>query len=776
MTIDIAASSLRPAPPAPPVRPALVLATDLDGTFLAGDADDRWQLYQTVARREDVALIYVTGRGLESVLPLLADPTLPRPRYIVCDVGATVVDGETLQAVQPLQGAIDAVWPGEQAILRAVAGHPGLQRQDVPQQRRCSYFCDADAIDAALHARVEALGCELLYSADRYLDVLPRGVDKGRTLRALVDHLGVDPERVLVAGDTLNDLSMYRAGFNGVCVGASEPALIEATRGHDHVLHAGRAGCGGILEAIDHFDLLDAAALAVDGGDAPAGQAGLVIVYHRLPYEEALVDGRIVRRPHRSPNGIIPTLLSFFGEGRAGSWVAWTDQDPAHPDYRRHPAIDAQRYPRLRAALVPLARAEVDVFYRRFSKEAFWPLLHTFWERARFREDHWQTFLKVNRAFAEAAAAEAAPDATVWVHDYNLWMVPSVLRELRPDVKIAFFHHTQFPSADIFAILPWRREILGSLLACDYVGFHIPRHAENFTDAVRSTFPVEVTARASCAPRFLTFGCAVGVEDMATELRIDGRTVRIGAHPIGTDVGRIRDCLETEQVEEDIARIRDEIGRRKLVLSIERLDYTKGILQKLHAFERLLDASPELRGEVTLVLVCVPAAKEMTVYRPLQQQIEQAVGRINGRLSQLDWTPVRFFSRVLPFADVVAHYAAADVMWITPLRDGLNLVAKEFVAVQGLEGGDGVLVLSEFAGAAAELKGAVLTNPHDPADMARMLRQALAMTPGEREDRQRRLFDIVRHHDLSRWGREFLAAARGGQSGAATEPRTAIAA
>jgi trehalose-6-phosphate synthase len=226
----------------------------------------------------------------------------------------------------------------------------------------------------------------------------------------------------------------------------------------------------------------------------------------------------------------------------------------------------------------------------------------------------------------------------------------------------------------------------------------------------------------------------------------------------------------------DIARIRDEIGQRKLVLSIERLDYTKGILQKLHAFERLLDDSPELQGRVTLVMVCVPAAKEMTVYRPLQQQIEQAVGRINGRLSRLDWTPVRFFSRVLPFASVVAHYAAADVMWITPLRDGLNLVAKEFVAVQGLNEGDGVLVLSEFAGAAAELKGAVLTNPHDPADLVRSLNQALAMTPPEREDRQRRLYDIVRHHDLSRWGREFLAAAQGDSDEVNAETQTAVAA
>jgi trehalose-6-phosphate synthase len=248
---------------------------------------------------------------------------------------------------------------------------------------------------------------------------------------------------------------------------------------------------------------------------------------------------------------------------------------------------------------------------------------------------------------------------------------------------------------------------------------------------------------------------------MPTEVRVQGRSIRLGAHPIGTDVDRIAALLATNGVREHADAIRGEIGQRKLVLSIERLDYGKGILEKLRAFELLLERDPALRGEVTLVVVCVPAAREMTVYRELQAEIEQAVGRINGRLSRLDWTPVRFFARALPFEAVVAHYAAADVMWITPLRDGMNLVAKEFVATQGLGAGKGVLVLSEFAGAAAELKGALLTNPHDSEEMVSTLRLALTMGQAEREDRQRTLFDIVRHYDLSRWGREFLRAARG---------------
>ncbi|MET3131091.1 glucosylglycerol-phosphate synthase [Oxalobacteraceae bacterium GrIS 1.11] len=740
----------------------ILLATDLDGTFLAGAASTRKQLYRMVESHPAIQLAWVTGRGLEAVLPLLTDPALPRPDFVICDVGATVLRVSNMQPVQPLQSSIDALWPGEQAVAQMMQGFAGVVRQDVPQQRRCSYYCDP-ALLATMRAEIEVaaalLGCSVLYSADRYLDILPGGTDKGSTLAALVAHLEIAPARVLVAGDTLNDLSMYGVGYAGVCVGKSEPALLAATAGMERVLHARKPGCGGILEAIRHFELLNARQIS---RYAPplreSGKAELVMVYHRLPYEEKMVDGHSVRVPPGSPNGIIPSLLSFFADGHPGSWVAWSVPDNKSGPFETHTEVDAARYPNLIAARVPLTKTEVDVFYKRFSKEAFWPVINTFWERARFIEADWQVFKQINRRFAEAAAAEAAPGATVWLHDYNLWMVPSTLRELRPDLKIAFFHHTHFPAGDIFNIIPWRREILGSLLACDYIGFHIPRHAENFVDTVRSSIPITVVKRVACAPRFLTYGCAMGVETMVTDLQVGERRVRLGAHPIGTDVGRIRDCLELPEVRTHIDKIRAEIGSCKLVLSIERLDYGKGILEKLLAFERLFEAEPGLLEQVTLVMVCVPAAKEMTVYRTLQTQIDQAVGRINGRYSKLDWTPVRFFARALPFEDVVAHYAAADVMWITPLRDGLNLVAKEFVAAQGCYGGNGVLVLSEFAGAAAELKGALLTNPHDPIDLVNALVQALRMTVEEREGRQRNLFEIVSHYDLARWGRDFLAA------------------
>ncbi|SDH61522.1 glucosyl-glycerol phosphate synthase [Pseudomonas benzenivorans] len=737
----------------------MLLATDLDGTFLAGDPEDRLSLYQTIAAHPEIRLAYVTGRSLEAVLPLLADPTLPQPDFIIADVGASLVHGDSLQPIQPLQSAVDALWPGESQVAGALEGF-ALERQDVPQARRCSYFCPPEqAANPALAEAAQALGCDLLYSAERYLDFLPRGVNKGSSLKALADWLELDEDQVLAAGDTLNDLSMLSAQFHGVCVGDSETALLEATANHSRTLHAQRPGCGGILEAFAHFGFLGEHGIAAEKRQAAQpGKAELVMVYHRLPYEEYRgADGTLQRRRPTSPNGIIPTLLSFFGDGRPGSWIAWAVHEDGDEPFDTHTTVDAERYPKLTAARVRLRKEEVDVFYKRFSKEAFWPTLHTFWERATFNEDDWQVYLRVNRAFAERTALEAAEGAIVWLHDYNLWMVPAYLRELRPDLRIAFFHHTYFPSADVFNVLPWRRQIVGSLLQCDYIGFHIPRQVENFVDVARGVFPLQTVGRQNCAPRFITYGCAVGLERMTTALDTGTRVVKLGAHPVGLDIERVRSALAAPKIREMMVRLREELRGVRLILAVERLDYTKGILEKLNAYERLLAENPELLGKVTLVTVCVPAAREMTVYDELQSQIEQAVGRINGRFARIGWTPLQFFFRSLPFEEVSAWYAMADVMWITPLRDGLNLVAKEFVAAQGLLGGNGVLVLSEFAGAAAELKGALLTNPHDPADLAQTCYLALNLPKAEAQARLRELFDIVSYNDIRRWGDEFLA-------------------
>ncbi len=753
----------------------MLLATDLDGTFLGGDQEVRFRLYQLIASTPQIDLAFVTGRGLEDVLPLLADPTIPQPDYIICDVGATVVDGKTQQPLRAIQEPIDSIWPGYRRVADALAHVDGLQPQEVPQERRCSYFCQAHHIDGEVRAIVAGLGCDLLFSAGKYFDVLPRGVNKGGTLERLVEHLGLDREDVMVAGDTLNDLSMFEQGFKGVCVGDSEERLLATTQKLARVYHASAPGAGGIMEALEHFGFLGSEGIEaeLDAVSEP-GKADLVMVYHRLPFEEFIEDGVRKRRRPKSPNGIIPTLLSFFGDGKAGSWVAWAIDDPAFGEFEVHVEVDTRDYPKLVAARVPLSEEDVEVFYKRFSKEAFWPTLHTFWERASFDEEHWPVFLDVNRRFAERAAAEAAAGAVVWIHDYNLWMVPAFLRELRPDVTIAFFHHTYFPSADVFNVLPWRREIVGSLLQCDYIGFHIPRQAENFVDVARGVMPIEIMEKVNCAPRFFTYGCAVGLEEMTTEIQVSGRRIGIGAHPVGLDIDRVKRALGSDEVQARIAELREELAGMRMILSVERLDFTKGIVEKLLAYEQLLDEHPELRGEVTLVTICVPAAPGMTIYEELQAQIEQTVGRINGRFGRFGWVPLRFFFRSVPFERIVAYYAVAHVNWVTPLRDGLNLVAKEYVATQGLTDGCGVLVLSEFAGAAAELRGPLLTNPHDPRDLVATCHLALTLSPDEARRRLAEAFDSVRYYDIVRWGDDFMAAVHArAAAGEASTPKPA---
>ena len=743
--------------PLDPTR--LVLATDLDGTLLAGTHEARRRvrdLFSGPAGTRPI-LVFVTGRGLETVMPLLSDPTIPAPDYIIADVGATVVDRE-LRPVEPIQHELTAHWPGSQAVLRALAGFPQLVRQSVPQERRCSFLAPADAVTPALRAAVEALDCELLFSAGRYLDVLPRGVGKGAALRRLAAVAGFDPASVVVAGDTLNDLSMFEAGFRGVAVGGSEPALVERVRKNQRVHVATLEGCGGILEGLARHGMPLGQALPQDA--APDyGDADLVMVYHRLPYDELVVDGVTLQRRPKSPNGIMPTLLNFFAGGRKGSWVAWSQQASRNPEnFDTHVAVDAARYPNLEAARIALTEEDIDLFYKKFSKEAFWPIIFSFPDKAQFHQAHWERFLEVNRLFAEQTAREAAINATAWIHDYNLWMVPAFLRPLRPDLTIAFFHHTAFPSSDVFNILPWRRDIIGSLLQCDYVGFHIPRYVENFVDAVRSFAPVEVAGSVPCAPRFLTYGCALGVDRLNTAIEVGGRRVALGAHPVGTDVKLIQSLVQADIVQRQLAELDGYLDGRTGIVSIERLDYVKGSLEKLEAFERMLERHPELLGKVTLLNIVTPAASGMEIYDSLREELDRAVGRINGRFSTLDWVPVRYFYRSLPFEDVVAHYAASGIAWITPLRDGLNLVAKEYIAARQAVGRPGVLVLSEFAGAAVELHGALLVNPYDANAMSETLYQALTMGADEVAYRAARLGMIVEEHDVARWGEGFLAA------------------
>ncbi|MDG4647777.1 glucosylglycerol-phosphate synthase [Roseibacterium sp. SDUM158017] len=475
----------------------------------------------------------------------------------------------------------------------------------------------------------------------------------------------------------------------------------------------------------------------------------LVIVYHRQPYEEVVEDGKVVLKENKSPNGIVPTLKSFFGSVDHGAWVAWKlAEDPSNPDFERVIEIE-DAYGKYSVSRLPLSASQVSEFYHITSKEAFWPILHSFKERYNYDPVDWPNFREVNWAFAEAAAAEAAKGALVWVHDYNLWLVPGYLRKLRPDVRIAFFHHTPFPAADMFNVLPWRKEIVESLLACDDVGFHIPRYASNFVSVARSLFDVGTVDRLQVPDKWLGEGTALTERVVPSRLSYDGREVAISVTPVGVDVSYIEEQARSETAIAKAKEIREDLGDTQLVLSVGRTDYTKGGIEQLTSFERVLEANPDLLGKVRLMHVSVSANRNMAAYESVQNEIEQIAGRINGRFGTFAWQPISLISRAIPFVELVSYYMAADVAWITPLADGMNLVCKEFAASR--VDGDGVLVLSEFAGAAVELGDAVTTNPFSNRSMDGAILAALAMPEEERRGRMKGLRAAVHETDVRSW-------------------------
>ena len=485
-------------------------------------------------------------------------------------------------------------------------------------------------------------------------------------------------------------------------------------------------------------------------------KSSLVIVYHRQPYEEVVEDGRTIYRENKSPNGIVPTLKSFFGkvdDGR-GAWVAWK-QVPVRSREKFERVVRIEdSFGSYVVSRLPLTAEQVRSFYHVTSKEALWPILHSFPSLFRYDNVDWPTFREVNRLFAEAAAAQAEDGALVWVHDYNLWLVPKYLRELNPTLRIAFFHHTPFPSADVFSVLPWRAEIVDSLLDCDLVGFHVPRYAKNFADVARTLHGATVERQVAVEPGMSPVGFALSEPDVPTLLAQGDRRVALDAFPVGTNPDLIAELLAGAPRQAAQASIRDELGDQRLIVAVGRTDYTKGMIEALRAFERLLERRPELHRQVKLMVTSVRSADGMGIYRDTQRDIEALVGRINGRFSDLRWTPILLFTNAVPFERLLAYYRTADVCLTTPLRDGLNLVAKEYVAAR--EGLGGALVLSEFAGCAIEFPQAIMTNPYSTRSMDAALDMALDMPAAAGQQRMAAMSRTVRHYDVARWAAHTL--------------------
>ncbi|MBE9064512.1 trehalose-6-phosphate synthase, partial [cf. Phormidesmis sp. LEGE 11477] len=305
-------------------------------------------------------------------------------------------------------------------------------------------------------------------------------------------------------------------------------------------------------------------------------KSSLVILYHREPYDEVEENGKIYYREKKSPNGIVPTLKSFFSNADQSTWVAWKQIKPEQSDGFEERVTMEGGSDSCVVRRIPLNAEQVRNFYYITSKEAFWPILHSFPEHFTYDSSDWENFQNINRLFAEAACEDAADDALIWIHDYNLWLAPFYIREKMPNVKIAFFHHTPFPAADVFNILHWRNAIIDSLLCCDLCGFHIPRYVQNFVSAARSCREVEVLETMPVPKAFTRVGTALAEPEMTTKLRYKGRVVNIDAFPVGTNPKNIRETVLTPEIGDRVKEIREQIGDNKLIVSAGRVDYVKG--------------------------------------------------------------------------------------------------------------------------------------------------------------------------------------------------------
>lgn len=487
-------------------------------------------------------------------------------------------------------------------------------------------------------------------------------------------------------------------------------------------------------------------------------KSSLVILYHREPYDEVRENGKTFYRDKQSPNGIMPTLKSFFGNAEQSTWVAWKEVTPKQRDtFQAKMAFPDKEHCVVHR--IPLSADQVKNFYHITSKEAFWPILHSFPWQFTYDSSDWENFKQINEMFAKAACEDADDEALFWVHDYNLWLTPYYIRQLKPNAKIAFFHHTPFPSVDIFNILPWREAIVESLLCCDLCGFHLPRYVQNFVAVARSLKEVEITRQVPVDPTaFTPVGTALAEPEITTQLKYKDHLVNLDAFPVGTNPAQIQAQMATPETQERIAQIRAEVGTNKLILSAGRVDYVKGTKELLLCYERLLERRPELQTKVNLVVAAAKAAEGMRVYKQAQSEIERLVGKINGRFAKLNWTPIMLFTSSVPYDELLALFGAADIAWVTPLRDGLNLVAKEYVVAHGTN--DGVLILSEFAGSAVELPDAVLTNPYAAKRMDESIDLALAMPVEEQKRRMESMYKSIKRYDVQQWANHMLREAK----------------
>jgi alpha,alpha-trehalose-phosphate synthase [UDP-forming] len=446
---------------------------------------------------------------------------------------------------------------------------------------------------------------------------------------------------------------------------------------------------------------------------------GLVVVSNRLPIQ------RSGTRWTLAPGGLVTALRPVVSR-RPTTWVGWDGGVKQLPEAL--PETDAA------LAGVPLTRTDVRDYYDGFSNATLWPLFHDLVGTPVFDRQWWEAYRRCNRALASqgASAAHGMNNAVIWVHDYHLMLVPQMLRD--DGVRdIRFFLHIPFPAPELFARLPWRKELLRGLLGGDVVAFHTERYRKNFVRSCGRVLADDVVVRGK-------------------EISYDGRTVRTTANPISIDTEEFTSLAQSPEVERRLQHLRAQFEGRTVLLGVDRLDYTKGITERLLAYERLLERREDLHGKLALVQIAIPSRGNVEQYQQLREQVEQTTGRINGMFTQPGAdVPVHYLHRGVSREDLLAYYRLADQMLVTPLKDGMNLVAKEFVVVQQATKGSGALVLSEFTGAATELRGAYSCNPFDIEGITQVLETVLESDESSRRHRIAQMARRVHRHDIHRW-------------------------
>ncbi|MBN1479291.1 bifunctional alpha,alpha-trehalose-phosphate synthase (UDP-forming)/trehalose-phosphatase [candidate division KSB1 bacterium] len=452
----------------------------------------------------------------------------------------------------------------------------------------------------------------------------------------------------------------------------------------------------------------------------------IIIVSNRLPISISKREGKLLFR--RSSGGLA-TGVSSIHKSKETLWIGWpglisSSQEKAN--------ITKELRPR---KLVPvfLTQKKIEKYYEGFSNRTIWPLFHYFSEHVYYDESLWRAYENVNHIFAEQVLNFYDKGDMIWVHDYQLMLVPSILRDRYPEASVGFFLHIPFPSFEIFRTLPWRQQILDGLLGADLIGFHTFDYARHFLSSILRL---------------------KGLEQEMQTVYYNNRYIRIDSFPMGIDYKKYAAASQSHAVQKYLDRFIDPKRNRKIIVSIDRLDYSKGLVQRLEAFQLFLENNPEYHGKVEFILLVVPSRVKVEYYRQLKKKIDEYVGRINGIFGNMEWTPVHYFYRSLPYYALISLFYYADIGLVTPLRDGMNLVAKEFIACH--QDKPGVLILSEMAGAANELGAAILINPNDMNDIVSAIKKAITMDIAEQKERLKHMQNQISRYDVEKWAGDFM--------------------